>query len=371
VSFLLKKPFFETVSPRELAEQITSKKKCKKKLPKWFETPLIYYPKKINIEQTSSEATARYKSEIVSGKTLVDLTGGFGVDSYFFSHKIDTVFHCEIDVDLAEISAHNFKILGVKNVKTIPSDGLQFLKISTGPFDWIFIDPSRRDTLKGKVFHLSDCIPDVGKYFELFFDKTQNVLLKTSPFLDITAALKDLQNVMSLHIVAVNNEVKELLWVLKKGYLGAIDVKTMNLGTTDRQTFGFLLREENEAHSSFSLPQTYLYEPNAAIMKSGAFKIVGQRYSTNKIHRNTHLYTSDTLLNFPGRRFLIKESIPYDKKASSFLKGLKANVATRNFPQTVNEIRKKHGILDGGNAYLFFVTDMNEKCMILNCLKVM
>lgn len=370
VSLLLKKPIFDTVSSKELAEQIASKKQCKKKLPTWFETSQIYYPKKVNIEQTSSEAAARYKSGIVFGNSLIDLTGGFGVDSYFFSQKMSVVLHCEIDEDLAEIASHNFNVLGTKNVTTISGDGLQFLKTSRDQFDWVFIDPSRRSDKKGKVFHLSDCLPDVTENLDLFFSSAHNILIKTAPFLDISAGIKDLQNIREVHIIAIDGEVKELLWVLEKGYFGNIQAKTVNLLKNTPQTFDFLLHDEKEASSSFHLPLDHLYEPNAAILKSGAFKTVGNRFSLMKIHRHTHLYTSKELVDFPGRRFIIKECLPYNIKASAFLKGLKANIAIRNFPKTVVEIKKKYKIKDGGKVYLFFVTDLNDKLCVLHCEKV-
>ena len=370
VSFLLKKAYFETVSNKEVAEQIESKKKCLKKLPKWFQTPLTYYPKKLSIEQTSSEETACYKSQIVSGKTLVDLTGGLGVDSSYFSHKIAQVFHCEIDAELAQIAAHNFKVFGLENIETFATDGIRFLKSSKQAFDWVFIDPSRRSLKKGKVFNFSDCIPNIEGNFQLFFNKADNVLIKTAPFLDISMGLKSLQNVKELHIIAVKNEVKELLWVLKKEFQGEIKVKTVNLDKGNEQTFDFMIQEEEKANSSFAFPLTYLYEPNAAILKAGAFKLVGSRYSLVKIHKHTHLYTSDKLLNFPGRRFLIIECLLYNKRAHALLKNQKANVATRNFPRTVAEIKEKHRIQDGGETYLFFVKDVHARLVVLKCKKI-
>jgi len=159
MSILLKKPFFKDIANRELVEQIEARKKCKKKLPTWFNTTNTYYPNKLNIEQTSSETTAQYKAKLVSGKTLIDLTAGLGVDSYFFSKKIGQVFHCEIDENLSEIATHNFNVLGVKNINTIPKDGISFLKSKKQHFDWVFIDPSRRDKIRGKVFKLADCLP--------------------------------------------------------------------------------------------------------------------------------------------------------------------------------------------------------------------
>ena len=140
MSVLLTKPIFEGIDQKELAEQIEAKKKCKGKLPTWFNTPNIYYPNKLNIEQTSSELTAQYKAQIVNGKSLVDLTGGLGVDSYFFSKKMGSVLHCEIDPELSEIAHHNFEVLGQENIECFPVDGIDFLKRSPSNFDWIFVD---------------------------------------------------------------------------------------------------------------------------------------------------------------------------------------------------------------------------------------
>jgi len=216
MSVLLKKPLFEHITNRELVEQIEAKKKSAKKLPTWFNANNIYYPKKINIEQTSSEITARYKSEYIAGKSLLDITGGFGIDSYFFSKKIDTTLHCEIDKKLSEIVRHNYQILGVKNINTICADGIVYLKENNQLYDWIYVDPSRRSNIKGKVFQLSDCLPNIGRHLNLLFKRSKKILIKTSPLLDISKGISELKNVAALHIVAVNNEVKELLWFDRK-----------------------------------------------------------------------------------------------------------------------------------------------------------
>ncbi len=370
VSFLFKKSIFDAVSQKELAEQIESKKKCKKKLPTWFKTAQVYYPNKLNIEQTSSELSAHYKSEIVSGKSLVDLTGGFGVDSYFFSQKMNVVFHCEIDAKLTEIASHNFKVLGIKNITTVPHDGLQFLKNSNEKFDWLFIDPSRRNDENGKVFRLSDCTPNVVEHLDLLFDKSDNILIKTAPLLDISIGMAELRNIKKIHIVAVNGEVKELLWHLEKDFFGKTLIKTANLAKTKWQKFDFVYEEERDASSAFQTPLAYLYEPNAAILKSGAFKTLGSKLSLKKIHQHTHLYTSDKLIEFPGRKFKVNEMLPYDKRTAKVLKKLKANVATRNFPKTVAEIRKSHQIRDGGPTFLFFATNYHEDLIVLKCEKM-
>ena len=166
LSVLLAKPHFEGLSQKELAEQIEAKKKCKNKLPAWYNTPNIYYPKKLHIEQSSSEITAKYKAGIVSGKLLLDLTGGIGVDSYYFSKKIDEVVHCEWNKELHEIATYNYEVLKRSNIHTHHIDGLSFLENSKLEFDWIYLDPSRRDDSKKKVFQLSDCTPDITKNLE-------------------------------------------------------------------------------------------------------------------------------------------------------------------------------------------------------------
>ncbi|SDE75415.1 hypothetical protein SAMN05421636_107128 [Pricia antarctica] len=369
MSVLLKKPIFEGISNQELAQQLEARKKCEKKLPVWFGTPKIYYPAKLNIEQTSSEITARYKAGIVTGKSLLDATGGFGVDSYYFSQKIERVFHCEIDKNLSQIAAHNFRVLGAENSKTIPTDGMEFLKDAETRFDWIYLDPSRRNDSKGKVFRLSDCLPNVLDDLELLFTKSDNILLKTSPLLDFSIGIAELKNVQEIHVIAVNNEVKELLWLLRKGYVSEIAVKTINLSKTGKETFQFRLHEEKNASPTYSLPLSYVYVPNAAILKSGAFRMVGNRYGLYKLHVHTHLYTSDTLVDFPGRRFRLDMAFPYSKRNLKRLGLDKANISTRNFSESVAEIRKKFKIADGGDRYLFFVTDKNEVRTVLYCTK--
>lgn len=370
VSLLLKKPIFNTVSQKELAEQIESKKRCRNKLPTWFKTAQIYYPKKLNIEQSSSEIAARYKSEIVSGKTLVDLTGGLGVDCYYFAQKMKSVIYCEINAELAEIAAHNFNILGVENIQAFLRDGVSFLKEEKRKFDWLYLDPSRRSDKKGKVFHLSDCSPDVTQHYDLLFRSTKNLLIKTAPFLDISSALKNMKYARTLHIVAIDNEVKELLWVMRKNYTGQVLVKTRNYYKGRSQTFDFYFDEEQESNSDLGAPMKYLYEANAAIMKSGAFKTISSRYALKKLHQHTHLYTSDDLLDFPGRIFVIRECLPYNSKAKSILTGKKANISTRNFPKSVTAIKKKYKITDGGKIYLFFTKNMDNKLVVLHCEKL-
>ncbi|MBK5210565.1 MAG: class I SAM-dependent methyltransferase [Flavobacteriaceae bacterium] len=366
---ILKGSPFPYVSIQEIAAQILAKNSCEKKLPIWFNSEKIYYPNKLNIEQTSSEITAKYKSDLVSGNTLIDITGGFGVDAYFFSQKFESVIHCEINKELSAIAAHNFNYSKAKNIKIHLGDGIEFLAEHSEKFDWIYADPSRRNDAKGKVFLLEDCLPNIPENLNLLFEKTDNILLKVSPILDITSALNELQFVKEIHVVAVENEVKELLFLLEKNYTKNIQVKTTNIAKNSTQKFDFILDESSTA--TFSEPKKYVYEPNAAILKSGAFLQVSEKLNIAKLHQSSHLYTSSHLIDFPGRRFEIKHCISYGKKQLlQLIPSKKANITTRNFPETVAQIRKKTGLKDGGNEYLFFTTDINNKHLVLICEKV-
>ena len=202
-SLILKRQIFKGISQQELASQIISKKAAENKLNSWYSTTGIIFPNKVNIEQTSSEVTASFKSRLISGKKIIDITGGFGVDSYAFSKKVDHVTHCEIDETLSEISKHNFKALNVKNIKTIQKNGIDYLKESTINYDWIYIDPSRRDNSKGKVFLIEDCSPNVLEHLELLFKQSNNILIKYSPILDINKTINQLHSVKDIHVVAV------------------------------------------------------------------------------------------------------------------------------------------------------------------------
>ena len=366
---LQKNPFpaMEWIS---VLNQIEAKTKAKDKLPTWFSGKNIVYPSKISIEQTSSERTAFYKSTIVSGDHLIDLTGGFGVDDYYFSKKIKNVSHCEINLDLSELVQFNFKQLEAINISCYAGDSLATLNALNKKWDWIYIDPSRRNDAKGKVFMLNDCLPNVPENLELYFRYSDAILIKTAPLLDISAGLLELKNVKAIHIVALENEVKELLWELHKNYSGAITLKTVNLVKDKTDTYEFIL-DEVEKISNYSLPQKYLYEPNSAIMKSGGFDEVGSFYKLNKLHKHSHLYTSENLISFPGRIFEIQNAIPYNKtEMKSFLENKQANITARNFPDSVEDIRKKWKIKDGGNTYCFFTTDQNNHKIVLICTKI-
>ena len=366
---LQKNPFPE-IDWLTILNQIEAKTKSREKLPTWFSTKAIIYPSKLSIEQTSSERTAEYKSSLIAGNSLIDLTGGFGVDDYYFAKKINKITHCEINTDLSEIVGHNFKQLGVTTIECIAGDSLTTLQSTTEKWDWMYIDPSRRNDTKGKVFMLKDCLPNVPENLDFYFEKSDAILIKTAPLLDIAAGLSELQNVKTIHIVALENEVKELLWELHKNYLGAIGIKTVNLTKDATNSFDFILNQES-TEANYSLPKRYLFEPNSAIMKSGGFNAISVQYRFDKLHKHSHLYTSNELIDFPGRVFEIQHAIPYSKKELKIhLENSKQNITTRNFPETVELIRKKWKIKDGGNSYCFFTTDMNNDKIVLICTKI-
>ncbi len=366
----LQKNPFPNVEWIAILNQIEAKTKSKLKLPTWFATDNIIYPSKISVEQTSSEKTASYKASLISGESLIDLTGGFGIDDYYFAKKMTTVTHCEINPKLSNIVKHNFEQLNVKNVRCHSGDSLAVLTQLNTKWDWIYIDPSRRNDAKGKVFMLQDCLPNVPEHLDLFFEYSDSILIKTAPLLDISAGLSELKNVESIHIIAVENEVKELLWEIHKGYSGKINIKTVNILKGKLDTFDFIL-DGNPEIPKYSLPQRYLYEPNSAIMKSGGFDEVGTFYNLNKLHKNSHLYTNSSIIEFPGRIFEIENTIPFHKiEMKKFLEKTQANITTRNFPETVESIRKKWKIKEGGNQYCFFTTDENDNKIVLICRKI-
>jgi hypothetical protein len=366
---LQKNPFPE-VEWNLVLQQLAAKQKAKSKLPTWFKTHNIYYPSKISVEQTSSEKTAQYKASLISGNNLIDLTGGFGVDDFYFSKTVAKVVHCEINSELSKIVKHNFEQLNVKNVDCFSDDSSEVLQKLNQKFDWIYIDPSRRNDSKGKVFMLKDCLPNVPELLDFYFNFSDNIMIKTAPILDISAGISELKNIAEIHVVALENEVKELLFILKKNHKSTIEIKTVNLLKDKNEAFQFQINSEAKK-TNFAAPKKYLFEPNAAIMKSGGFDAIATQFELEKLHQHSHLYTSNELLDFPGRIFEIQNTLEYNKaNMKSFLENQKANITTRNFPETVENIRKKWKIKDGGNVYSFFTTDMTNSKIVLLCEKL-
>ncbi len=365
----LQKNPFDNINWIDILNQIVSKSKSKTKLPTFFATENIIYPNKISIEQTSSEKTAAYKAEIVSGNSLIDLTGGFGVDDFYFSKNIKKVIHCEINSELSEIVAHNFKQLQATNIDCITGDSTVILNQLNQKFDWIYIDPSRRNDIKGKVFLLKDCLPNVPKLLDFYFQFSDRILIKTSPMLDLTAGLSELKNVKKIHIIAVDNEVKEILWEIENQLMNKTMVNCVNISKNSSIFASFFDKISKDCE--YGLPKKYLYEPNAAVMKSGLYHQIGVKYNLEKLHQHSHLYTSNHKIEFSGRVFVVEQCLEYNKQEMKFfLENSKANISTRNFPESVENIRKKWKIKDGGDKYCFFTTSINEKKIVLICKQV-
>ncbi len=363
---LAKSPFPD-ISPGELAEQIDAKKRCEHKLPTWFTTPGLYYPQKLAIEQASSELAARYKSNIIIGDDIIDLTGGIGVDSYFFALKTKNVTHCELNKSLSEISEYNSHVLGVTiNYQNI--NGLDYLHQTDKIYNTAYIDPSRRAGSK-KVFFLRDCEPDVANNLKFLKSRCDFLLIKTAPLLDIRSTINELKQVQSIHVVSIKNECKEVLYLIdcKDEETDPLIICAM-LGAGDEKIYSFKLSEERAFRiNTYSEPLKYIYEPDVALLKAGCFKLITRDFDIHKIQTNTHLYTSHQLeLSFPGRKFLLKKSWNY----GAFLKNHtfnKANIICRNFPLDPEQLKKKLKIGDGGNEYLIFCTGHNNERLVLNC----
>ena len=367
---ILKQPVFPEVSNKEIAEQITSKLKSKKKLPSWFGTKNIYFPNKINIEQTSSELTAEFKSSIIAGDRMIDCTGGFGVDSYYFSKKFKSLIYIERDQSLYNITKLNSDKLGVTNTIHLNEDGLQYVKNIKTEFDLLYIDPSRRNLKNKKVHFLSECTPVIDSSLIKRLSKFKTILIKCSPIIDIKKTIDDLETVIEIYIIGINNEVKEILFKLCKRGEKKIKVSCIDLNKR-KYDLSFNYNEINNKENRYtSEPQKYLYEPNSMILKSGAFNLICDRYKVNKLNPNSHLYTSDKLIDFPGRKFTVLNIMIYSKKTLKKLSLKQANITTRNFPLDVKEIRKISGLKDGGNDYLFFTTNNLDDLIVIQTNKI-
>lgn len=361
----LQKSPFQTVSSPELATQIDGWQRTQRKVPLWADKKGLYFPDKLNLEQCSSQETAVFKASLVDkNMRLIDLTGGFGVDSFFFADKVKEVVHCELNDKLSSIVAHNMKQLGRNNVQCVAGDGITYLENSTSDFDVIYLDPSRRVNQQ-KVFRLNDCEPDILKLQDLFFSKASTVITKLAPLLDIQLALASLPHVSDIYIVSLNNDCKELVFKQQKGFDKEANIHAVQLSTATVNYFSFKYSEEKEATPSYSIPQQYLYDPDVSLSKSGAFKSIALAFQLSKLQPSSHLYTSEHLIaHFPGRIFSITETIPIAQfKKQNHIK--QANVATKNFPLKVDEIRKKYKIKDGGPIYLYFTKQIDEQYIVI------
>ncbi len=368
----LKEKRYPDIPIKAVVQQIKARQKAKIKLATWHRTDGIIFPPSLSIEQCSSELTAKYKAEIVGGGTLIDLTGGAGVDSYCFSKAFKNIHYVEKEANLCELAKHNFEKLGAKNIAVHHQAATGFLMGKTLKADCVYLDPARRGDYNSKIFKLEDSQPNILEIKERIFEVTAKILLKTAPMLDIQEALIQLKNVAKVYVVAVKNDCKEVLYLLEKDFFGEAEITTVNLKTQIKEAFSFYKKDELTTEVTLGTPKSYIYEPNAAILKAGAFRSIAKIFRLEKLHANSHLYTSsDWVEDFPGRVFICETTCKYDKKILlKLLPNKKANITVRNFPQTVQQIRKKTGIKPGGDVYLFATTVMDEKPLVLVCRKV-
>jgi hypothetical protein len=350
-----------------IAQQIAGRRKAKTKLPTWYRTKGIIYPPTLNLEQSSSEATAKFKSKIIDGGTSgVDFTGGFGIDSFYLSQRFKKFISVESDKNLVDIVKHNHASLGADNIFHVNADAETFIN-TAGRTAFIFVDPSRRNNHQ-KVFKLADCIPNVAELLPVFFEKSDAVLIKASPLLDLQQGIRELKNVAKIYVVAVDNECKELLFQLNVNVTNPASIEAVDLDLEGNviQRFSFLNDEEKTAVSTFSAPLDWLYEPGTAILKAGAFKTVGNRNEVFKLHPNSHLYTSkEPLVTFPGRIFKVLEHIKLSKELKNLFPDGYANILARNFPLSVEEIKKKTGLKEGGTLYLICTESESGKNVMI------
>ncbi|MBE8721013.1 THUMP-like domain-containing protein [Sphingobacterium pedocola] len=366
----LKKSPFPDVSSSELAAQIDGWQRSVRKLPTWAFSAPIYYPDKINLEQCSSEHTALVKQTLIKkGARVVDITGGFGVDSCYMAQEAEVVIHCELNENLSEIVKQNAIELGVPNLICIATDGVAYVdQQKDNSLDYIFIDPSRRVN-HAKVFLLEDCEPNIVGLQNVFFQKSHIIISKLSPLLDISAALQKLRHIKRIYVISVDGDCKELLFVQERNYEGEAVVSAIRIFQDQLQSHSFTIQEEKVTLIRASDPLHYLYDPDVSITKAGAFKTIAKRFDLYKLHQHTHLYTADNIKDhFPGRIFEIQEvyTLSNFKKKNEIYQ---ANVATKNFPVKVADIRKKFKIKDGGKDFLYFTTDMTGNHIVIHALR--
>ena len=353
--------------------QIAGRQIAEAKVPSWYRTEGLLYPKHLSMEQCSSEVTALYKAGLVEGETFADLTGGFGIDCSFLSRKFKQADYVERQEELCDLACHNFPLLGL-NVRVHNEDGVAYLNQMT-LVDCLFLDPARRDGHGGKTVAISDCEPDVSALEELLVEKARTVMVKLSPMLDLSLALKTLKHVHEVHVVSVNNECKELLLLLRKEPVPS-EIKIhceQIVNTCEHQHFVFTQEQERASDCPLATQvEAFLYEPNASILKAGAYRSLTQAYPLKKLHTSSHLYTSpDFIEGFPGRKFKVEAISNFGKKElKAFLQGMeKANLTIRNFPSSVTELRKRLKLKEGGEDYLFATTLADENKVLIKCRK--
>ena len=374
---------YPDVDVKAAVVQIKARKQLRDKLPVWCRDERLIFPSTLAAEQCSSEITALYKQRLVHNDDWIcDLTGGLGVDTYYFSRKVKHVTYIEKNEACCDAVRSNFHILGITNIHITHSDAVDFLKHNKDRLAHInvyYIDPARRGTGNKRLYAISDCEPDMMKISALL-PKRYRMIIKLSPMLDITQALMLIPAVREVHIISVRNECKELLIVAESNLCKRIDnqhttspiiycVNYLTNGT--EQSFYFRLADEQAT----VLPVAkhvgrFLYEPNASLLKAGAFKSVAWQYGVEKLHTSSHLYTSACpVTSFPGRLFEVTAVLPFNNRMCKTIHKTipQANITIRNFPLKVDELRKRTRINEGGDVYLFATTLPDNQKVLIKC----
>lgn len=369
---------YPKVDLTEALTQIAGWQAAREKIPLWAATEGMRYPLHLSMEQCSSQTTAHYKGEVVKSigveyNSLVDLTGGLGIDFSFLAPLFRQSTYVERQPALCELALHNFPLLELDRSRVVQADAKEQLQ-EMEHVSLIFIDPARRDGHGGKTVAIADCEPNVAALESLLVQKADRVLVKLSPMLDLSLALHELHHVCEAHVVSLQGECKELLLLLDGSCClnpDEVPVHCVNL-LSDGSKQHFCFTRSAEQTSSCPLaptPLSYLYEPNASLLKAGAFRSLCSSFGVQKLHPNSHLYTSSTLvLDFPGRVFRILAYSGFGKKeVKSLLDGLTcANLTVRNFPASVADLRKRLKLAEGGDRYLFATTlSSGEKALLL------
>lgn len=360
---------------RWMLQQVEGRQRTHDKLPTFAQIEDWWYPIRLSCEQCSSEATARYKAAIIrqlgeKQDILIDLTGGYGVDTYFLSEQTVQAHYVERNEELCRIAQHNFQIANkpIHVHNTSAEDFLpQYSMAGSVSSDVkkevvVYLDPARRDAHGGKVFRIEDCEPNIIKILPSLRAISSTILIKFSPMLDITSALQSLGNEWDVHVVALHNEVKEIIFVTGNNRIHAV-----NILHEGNDQFSFTRSEEKSALCAMAdCICEYIYEPNAAIIKAGAFRLVSERYQLHKLDHNTHLYTADQLIeNFPGRVWQMIAQPIKNQRDIAALGIQRAAILTRNYPLTPEELRKKFKLQESDSHFLIGARIATKPTLIL------
>ncbi len=347
-----------------------------RKLPLWANTNGIIYPKHISLEQCSSQTTAEYKASIIknlaSKERMADMTGGYGVDAVIMGRMFSHLTFVEPNKDLCELAAHNLPLLGIKEF-TIENKRCEDALHIIAHQDFIFVDPSRRNSNGARVVSISECTPNVHELNKQLCEKADTVMIKLSPMLSVSSLVKELQGIKAIHIVSVNNECKEILAILTDTLFKVPIIKCVNITDKETQVFSFTQEEEDACpHTYVRDLQTFLYEPNASLMKACCFNSIASQYNMSQLHPNSHLYTSDDLIeDFPGRSFRVDKVLSMNKYDIKELQKLKkANISIRNFHSTVTNLRQRLKLEEGGDSFIFATTLADNRKVLLLCRKI-